>query len=608
MRSTLHVVSAADYLSPLAGDRPDARAASGARTASSRRVPSAWPRCARVPRPSRPSPEASASCAITSGRADGMAPDEVLWWIRRRVAVRPRAVGRAVVVRSAAAPGARARPGSAPTAGRRRPTSIEHLVRRYLGAFGPATAADLAAVVGPGGRRACGRGSRRIEAAGDLRRFSDERGRELLDLDGAPLPERGHAGAASAAADVGLDAPGLRRPDPADQRRGPARGHRPERRHAADLHRRWPASPACGGRRPRRAAGRASSSSRSGRRSAAPTCGRSRRKASGWRRSSSRSNRASTRATSVGDPAASSLTHRGLRTPIATGCKVGRRDGRAARRRAALCSVRRLRPGDPSPRARDRRTIDGYIAHVVARFRACLMHGAGDQRRAVPTTMAAARRRPTRPTRHRARRRPGAPAGSAAAVSGELTVWAMGNEGAMLGRHGRQVHGRQPGRDGQRDAGRLGPGRDQAADRDRRRRDARRQPDGHRHDGPVRRDRRPRAGPRRHRPGAVLRERLEHERRRRHGVRRAVVRRDARSSTTGPTSPRRPASPPRRRPGTSSRPMAKAIKDRAAPSTGIALGTKNSQEYLPFVWSNGGDVIGATTARSRSTARRPSRP
>jgi hypothetical protein len=28
-----------------------------------------------------------------------------------------------------------------------------------------------------------------VDAAGDLRRFTDERGRELLDLDGAPLPD-----------------------------------------------------------------------------------------------------------------------------------------------------------------------------------------------------------------------------------------------------------------------------------------------------------------------------------------------------------------------------------------------------------------------------------
>jgi multiple sugar transport system substrate-binding protein len=37
---------------------------------------------------------------------------------------------------------------------------------------------------------------------------------------------------------------------------------------------------------------------------------------------------------------------------------------------------------------------------------------------------------------------------------------------------------------------------------------------------------------------------------------------------------------------------AKAIKDGGA-EWGIALGTKNSQEYLPFLWQNGGDVMNA---------------
>ena len=37
--------------------------------------------------------------------------------------------------------------------------------------------------------------------------------------------------------------------------------------------------------------------------------------------------------------------------------------------------------------------------------------------------------------------------------------------------------------------------------------------------------------------------------------------------------------------------MAKAMKDKGGAEFGIALGTKNSQEYLPFVWSNGGDVL-----------------
>ena len=62
--------------------------------------------------------------------------------------------------------------------------AIQHLVRRHLLAFGPASAADIAAWAGlsvawlrPG-----------IEAVAE-RRFVDERGRELLDVADAPLPE-----------------------------------------------------------------------------------------------------------------------------------------------------------------------------------------------------------------------------------------------------------------------------------------------------------------------------------------------------------------------------------------------------------------------------------
>ena len=52
-------------------------------------------------------------------------------------------------------------------------------------------------------------------------------------------------------------------------------------------------------------------------------------------------------------------------------------------------------------------------------------------------------------------------------------------------------------------------------------------------------------------PAAVLRGRLEHDRRRRRQLRRAVVRRDPRRSTTAPTSPRRAASTRRPPTGTS---------------------------------------------------------
>jgi hypothetical protein len=62
--------------------------------------------------------------------------------------------------------------------------ALEHLVRRYLGAFGPAARADIAAWAGlpP---RALGPALERMT----LRRFRAEGGEELLDLPRAPLPD-----------------------------------------------------------------------------------------------------------------------------------------------------------------------------------------------------------------------------------------------------------------------------------------------------------------------------------------------------------------------------------------------------------------------------------
>jgi hypothetical protein len=61
---------------------------------------------------------------------------------------------------------------------------VELLIRRYLGAFGPATAADLANWAGLPPKRVAA-------ALSDfrLRRFRDEQGNELLDLPRAPLPD-----------------------------------------------------------------------------------------------------------------------------------------------------------------------------------------------------------------------------------------------------------------------------------------------------------------------------------------------------------------------------------------------------------------------------------
>ncbi|MGI5161080.1 winged helix DNA-binding domain-containing protein [Microbispora sp. CA-102843] len=60
----------------------------------------------------------------------------------------------------------------------------ETLVRRYLAAFGPAAVADLRAWCGLAGLPAAVAAIR-----GELVSFRDERGRELLDLPGAPRPD-----------------------------------------------------------------------------------------------------------------------------------------------------------------------------------------------------------------------------------------------------------------------------------------------------------------------------------------------------------------------------------------------------------------------------------
>jgi hypothetical protein len=60
----------------------------------------------------------------------------------------------------------------------------ERLVHRYLGAFGPATRADIAEWSGLRVRDF----EPALSALEPLRRFRDERGRELLDLPRAPLP------------------------------------------------------------------------------------------------------------------------------------------------------------------------------------------------------------------------------------------------------------------------------------------------------------------------------------------------------------------------------------------------------------------------------------
>ena len=62
--------------------------------------------------------------------------------------------------------------------------SPQTMVRRYLAAFGPATVADMQAWSGLTGLRGVVQGMR-----AELVVFRNERGQELLDLPGAPMPE-----------------------------------------------------------------------------------------------------------------------------------------------------------------------------------------------------------------------------------------------------------------------------------------------------------------------------------------------------------------------------------------------------------------------------------
>jgi DNA glycosylase AlkZ-like len=186
MRSTLHIVSAADYLQlwPAVVPMLDGiRRQDRARPPSPRRLAAMRARAEAF----TGEPRGLGELRDHLGAADGMTPDEILWWIRRSLAFAhapsdvPWSFGRRPRLAHAQAwLGADGWPSAA--------DALEWLVRRYLGAFGPAAAADLAQWSG----LAVGKlrpGIAAVDAAGDLRRFSDHRGRELLDLEGSPLPD-----------------------------------------------------------------------------------------------------------------------------------------------------------------------------------------------------------------------------------------------------------------------------------------------------------------------------------------------------------------------------------------------------------------------------------
>ncbi len=186
MRLTLHIVSADDYLHlwpaivPLLDGirRPDR-----ARPPSEARLQALQARAAAF----TAEPRSLSELRDHLGAIDGMAPDEVVWWVRRSLAFAhapldvPWSFGRRPRLAHASTwLGADGWPAAE--------VALERLVRRYVGAFGPATTADIAQWSGLAVAKVR-TGIAAVDAAGDLRRFSDERGRELLDLEGAPLPD-----------------------------------------------------------------------------------------------------------------------------------------------------------------------------------------------------------------------------------------------------------------------------------------------------------------------------------------------------------------------------------------------------------------------------------
>jgi hypothetical protein len=188
MRATLHVVPAAEYrrLQPAVGP---------VLAAMSRREVAARPGEHHLRRLRRAVLDHAAEPRTSTELRDHVAglhptdtPEDLWWWVRRHVALvhaptpAPWSFGRRPALVDADAWLADDH-GFAPEA-----AALEHLVRRYLGAFGPATAADAAAWSG----LQVGRLRPAIEAldaTGELVRFADARGRELLDLAAAPRPD-----------------------------------------------------------------------------------------------------------------------------------------------------------------------------------------------------------------------------------------------------------------------------------------------------------------------------------------------------------------------------------------------------------------------------------
>ena len=248
MRSTLHAVSLDDYRHFLPALRPmfqALRTSPRQRAAGRGDASRSWP----MPRSrSHLCRARTSSCAITRPTLDPEIARDVAWWLIRRYAAfvnvpsettwsfsrRPTYIDAAVWLDGA--------PFADDAA------AVAHLVRRYLAAFGPATPRDAAAWSGlPIARLRPG--FEALDSAGELARFADADGRELLDLVGGAAPGRRRPGPAAAPADVGQLAPRLRRPDPRHQRRAPEASSSPGTATRCRRSSSTAASRACGGRK-----------------------------------------------------------------------------------------------------------------------------------------------------------------------------------------------------------------------------------------------------------------------------------------------------------------------------------------------------------------------
>jgi hypothetical protein len=187
LRGTLHLLSAADYLAIEGAIRPMLRAWRArdqyrdADVDDIDAVEEAALDFADRPRTNREMAEFLGALDGVGGRTG-----EDVWWRVRRHAPfviaptdgEPWSFGRRVSVVAA-----RSWLSGAAFADER--TASEHLVRRYLGAFGPASLADMHAW----SRIAIGRLRPVAERLDGVMRLPDEAGKELFDLAGAPRPD-----------------------------------------------------------------------------------------------------------------------------------------------------------------------------------------------------------------------------------------------------------------------------------------------------------------------------------------------------------------------------------------------------------------------------------